>query len=277
VSLPAPSDGTFVVVTGAAAGIGAELARQLAQRGHDLMLVDRQGERVAALSAELAARHRVDVAWREVDLTVGHERDDLIAAIRDDPRVLVGLCNNAGIVSVGRFHELPLERELAMVQVNAVAVHHLTGALLPAMIAHGEGAILNTASLAANQPLPELATYAATKAFVHAFSEAVHTELAGTGVSCTSLQPNVTATEIAVDAGLEHESGMLPGFVWASAESVARAGIEGMIKGRRAVVPGVANRVVVAPLGRYMPRGIGLPIVRAAFSGGLGLGRRIRR
>jgi hypothetical protein len=274
-SLPAPTDETHVLVTGAAAGIGAELARQLAVRGHHLLLIDRNGEGLGVIAAALRERHHVDVATREVDLSVRRGREDLIAQVRSDPRALVGLCNNAGIFSLGRFDELPLERELEMVQVNAVAVHHLTGALLPAMVARGDGAILNTASLAANQPLPQLATYAATKAFVHSFSESIHAELAGTGVSCTSLQPNATATDIAVNAGLERESGLIPGFFWASPESVARAGIEGMVKGKRAVVPGAANRLVVGPLGRHLPRAIGLPVVRAAVSGGLGLGRRL--
>jgi len=273
-SLPNPTDRAYVLVTGAAAGIGAELARQLAGRGHQLLLVDRQADRVDLLAAELSECHRVEVAARACDLTVKRQRDALIAQVRRDPRALVGLCNNAGIFSLGRFHELPLERELEMVQVNVVAVHHLTGALLPGMVARGEGAILNTASLAANQPLPELATYAATKAFVHSFSESLHAELAGTGVSCTSLQPNATTTDIAINAGLERESAVLPSFVWASAESVARAGIDGMVNGRRAVVPGVANRILVSPLGRYLPRAIGLPVVRAAISSGL---RRSRR
>jgi short-subunit dehydrogenase len=105
---------------------------------------------------------------------------------------------------------------------------------------------------------------------VHSFSEAVHAELAGTGVSCTSLQPNVTATNIAVNAGLERESALIPDWLWASAESVARAGVEGMVEGRRTVVPGVANRIVVSPLGRHIPRAIGLPIVRAVFARGAG-------
>jgi hypothetical protein len=273
-SLPAPTDRTFVLVTGAAAGIGAELARHLAVRGHHLLLVDRQADRLGVLAAALSERHGVHVATRACDLTVKRQRDALIALVRRDPRALVGLCNNAGIFSLGRFDELPLARELEMVQVNAVAVHHLTGALLPAMVARGEGAILNTASMAANQPLPGLATYAATKAFVHSFSESIHAELAGTGVSCTSLQPNATTTEIAIDAGLERESGRIPSFVWASAESVARLGIDGMVKGRRTVVPGVANRILVTPFGRYLPRGIGLPVMRAAVSSGLGLARR---
>lgn len=272
-SLPAPTPGTFVLVTGAAAGIGAELARLLAQRGHDLMLVDRDEERLENAAGSLRAL--VDVTTHVCDLTVKRRRDSLVAAVRRDPRALVGLCNNAGIFSLGPFHELPYEREAEMVQVNAVAVHHLTAALLPMLVARGEGAILNTASLAANQPLPHCATYAATKAFVHSFSESLHEELRGTGVSCTSLQPGVTETRIAIAAGLQDEADTMPGFMWASAESVARAGIEGMVRGRRTVVPGLGNRVIAGPVGRFVPRRLGLPVVRAAVGLGTTVIRRV--
>lgn len=271
-SLPEPAPGTFVLITGAAAGIGEELARVLAARGHDLYLVDRDAERLE--EAASALRAAVDVTTRVCGLTVKRQRDQLIAAVKRDPRALVGLCNNAGIASLGLFHELPYAREAEMVQVNAVAVHHLTAALLPGLVARREGAILNVASLAANQPLPHLATYAATKAFVHSFSESLHEELRGTGVSVTSLQPSATATRIAIDAGIEEEARTIPGFAWASAESVARAAVEGMVRGRRTVVPGIANRLITSPLGRHVPRGIGLPVVRRAVDIGATIGRR---
>jgi short-subunit dehydrogenase len=268
-SLPKPADDTFVLVTGAAAGIGLELARCLAARGHQLLLADRDGERLVAVAAQLGADARV------CDLTVKRQRDALIAAVRRDERALVGLCNNAGIFSLGRFHELPYEREAEMVAINAVAVHHLTGALLALMVDRGEGAILNTASLAANQPLPGCATYAATKAFVHSFSEAIHTELAGTGVSCTSLQPGVTATNIAINAGLADDSEEMPRLLSASAADVARAGVEGMERGRRTVVPGVGNRALATPLGRFVPRTIGLPLTRLFASAAITLQPRV--
>ena len=248
----------MVLVTGAGAGIGAALARELARRGHGLLLVDRDG---AALDA-VAAGLDVDVATRVCDLTVKRQRTELVRAVHRSDRALVGVCNNAGIFGFGRFHELPYGREEEMVAVNAVAVHHLTGALLPGLVARGSGAILITASLAANQPMPGAATYAATKAFVHAFSEAIHTELRGTGVSCTSLQPNATRTEIAVNAGLAEQSDVLPAFLWASADDVARAGVEGMVRGRRTVVPGLHNRVITSPIGRFVPRTLGLPLMR---------------
>ena len=256
-SLPAPAPGTAVLVTGAANGIGAELARALSERGHDLFLVDRQRDRLAEVAGSIEG---VQVTTRVCDLTKDSQRGALVAAVRDDGRRLVGLCNNAGIASYGRFHELPYERELEMVRVNVVAVHHLTGSFLGAMVRHREGAILNVASLAANQPIPTLATYAASKAFVHSFSEALHAELRGTGVSVTSLCPGGTATEIINTPGAEQAARLVPDWVWASAEGVARAGVRGMERGRRTVVPGLANRIIAAPAGRFVPRSVGLPV-----------------
>ncbi|WP_320671186.1 SDR family NAD(P)-dependent oxidoreductase [Patulibacter defluvii] len=259
-SLPAPSAGTMVLVTGAASGIGEQLARQLAGRGHGLLLVDRQAAAVEALAAELDGPVRVEAAV--CDLTVAAQRDRLIARVQQDERALVGLCNNAGIMLVGAALEIPLDADRAQVAVNAVAVHHLALALAPLMVRRGEGAILNTASLAANQPLPGLATYAASKAFVHTLSEALHAELRGSGVSCTSLCPGATDTHLIDTDNGQRAARWVPGALWAQPAFVAACGIEGMVKGRRTVVPGLANRALLAPLGRYVPRKAGLPVIR---------------
>jgi hypothetical protein len=271
-SLPPPSPTTTVLVTGAASGIGAELARQLAERRYNLTLVDRQADALERVAQAIRAEHGVLVDVEVCDLVVERQRQALIRAVKAGDRALVGLCNNAGIASVGPFHELPYEREQEIVRVNAIAVHHLTGAFLGDLVGRGEGAVLNTASLAANQPLPNLATYSATKAFVHAFSEAIHTELAGTGVSCTSLCPGATATDLRQTPGGEHAAQLLPSM-WADPGPVARAGIEGMLKGRRTVVPGIANRAILAPIGRHAPRSLGLPLVRMVVSGALARSR----
>ena len=127
-------------------------------------------------------------------------------------------------------------------RLNVEAVHELTGAFLPRMVEQGSGAILNVASTAAFQPLPGFATYAASKAFVHSFSEAVHSELSGTGVSVTSLCPGFTRTEFEEAAGAEEQASKFPGFTWMESEDVARQGIEGMLAGRRTVVPGVRQQ-----------------------------------
>ena len=145
-------------------------------------------------------------------------------------------------------------------RLNVEAVHELTGAFLPRMVEQGSGAILNVASTAAFQPLPGFATYAASKAFVQSFSEAVHSELSGTGVSVTSLCPGFTKTEFDQAAGAEEQAAKIPGFTWMESEDVARQGIEGMLAGRRTVVPGVVNKVV-STSGRYTPRTVLLPLI----------------
>jgi len=253
-ALPPPTNRSTVVVTGASAGIGAELARGLASRGYGVTLVARREDRLRALAAELGPHAEVAVC----DLADAAAREALIAGL--EPQRVVGVCNNAGFGSVGRFADLDADRELQLVRVNVEAVLHLTRAFLPGMLDAGAGAVLNVASIAAFQPLPGFATYAASKAFVQSFSEAVHEELAGTGVSVTSLTPGFTETEFGEAAGAG-EHGGLPGFLFGGAESVAEAGIEAMLTGRRSAIPGLANRASMLG-GRAAPRSLLLPIVR---------------
>ena len=187
-ALPPPTNGSTILVTGASAGIGAELARGLAARGYGVTLVARREERLRALADELGSGAEV----APCDLADAAARGALVAGLE---RQVTGVCNNAGFGSVGRFAELDAERELRLVRVNVEAVVELTRAFLPGMLEAGAGAVLNVASIAAYQPLPGFAAYAASKAFVQSFSEAVHEELAGTGVSVTCLSPGFTHTE----------------------------------------------------------------------------------
>lgn len=261
-SLPVPAPQTVVVVTGAASGIGAELARQLAADGYGLLLVDRQADALAAITAELSGAGSALVESEVCDLTVIADRERLIERVRGGDRRLVGLCNNAGIMLIGGVLEIEPDVDRAQVEVNAVAVHHLATALTPLMVAGGEGALLNTASLAAHQPLPGLATYAATKAFVHALSEAMHAELRGTGVSSTSLCPGATNTHLIDTDNGRRASRWVPDALWSEPADVARIAIAAMRTGRRRVVPGRANRLLLTPAGRYAPRRVALPVVR---------------
>jgi short-subunit dehydrogenase len=262
-SLPDPTDQSTVLVTGASSGIGTELARQLVDRGHHVTLVARRRDRLEQLLAELAGRSPgVPAASIETcDLSDESERRDLIAGLEKTPRHVAGVCNNAGFGAYGRFDQLPLDREVQEVRLNVGAVHELTGAFLPDMVSRGAGAILNVGSTAAFQPLVGFATYAATKAFVLSFSEAVHAELAGTGVSCTALCPGPTKTEFGETAGMGDMESSSPGFIFQSAEVVARAGIDGMVRGKRTVLPGVRNKASALG-GRLVPRTLFLPATR---------------
>ena len=258
-SLPAPATNATVLITGASAGIGAELARQLAALGHNLTLVARRKPKLDELAEQLRLSHGIKTDVRKADLANQSQRTRLINSLRDGDVHVSGVCNNAGFGTYGRFQELALEREAEEVRLNVNAVHELTGAFLPEMVRHGAGAILNIASLAAFQPIPTNATYAATKAFVLSFSEAVHTDLAGTGVSCTALCPGPVRTEFTALAGIGNAEELTPDFVWKTAAEAAAAGVQGMIKGRRTMIPGLPSRVV-ANGGRIVPRSLLLPL-----------------
>jgi len=259
-ALPPPSYGSTVLITGASSGIGADLARQLAERGYDVTLTARRRDRLEKLADELREAHDVHVDVEPCDLGDATARRRLTSKLLAGEREVVGVCNNAGFGTLGRFLDLDLERETDVVRLNVEAVHELTGAFLPRMVEQGSGAILNVASTAAFQPLPGFATYAATKAFVQSFSEAVHSELSGTGVSVTSLCPGFTRTEFDEAAGAEDAASKLPDFTWMESDAVARQAIEGMLAGKRTVVPGMVNKVV-SNSGRYTPRTVLLPLI----------------
>jgi short-subunit dehydrogenase len=270
-SLPPPSLEATVLITGASSGIGAELARQLGARGYNVTLVARRQDRLAELAELLRARHGVVAEVHTCDLADASARGELIAAVAAGEHHVAGLCNNAGFGSFGQFWELPYDRELREVRLNIEALHELTGHFLPKMVERGAGAVLNTSSLASFQPQPLNATYAATKAFVTSFSEALHAELAGTGVSCTALCPGPVRTEFAAVAGISHLDGSGGPLIWATAQDCARVGIEGMIKGRRIVMPRLPDQVI-ASAGRFAPRSVLLPIMRTISRRGLGTG-----
>ena len=258
--LPAPSEGSTVVVTGASSGIGADLARELARRGHHVTLVARRLDLLEELAREL---RQADTA--ECDLTDEHARAHLIRRLQDGDRVLAGLCNNAGFGTSGRFTELPLETEKREVRLNVEALHELTGALVPEMVRRRQGAILNVASIGGVQPLPGMATYAATKAFVISFSEALSSELKGTGVSCSVRCPGPTRTGFSTIAGVGDIEKRFGGS-FADPVEVARAGVEAMVSGRRMVIPRGRDRAV-ARLGRLSPRSLQLAAVRLVTLG----------
>jgi hypothetical protein len=257
-SLPDPDPAATVLITGASSGIGRELALQLAARGHGVTLVARRLERLEELAQTVRDGHGVEADVHSCDLADSDARTALIAALRSGPRRVHGLCNSAGFGSWGRFQDLDAAREGEQVRVNVLALHELCGAFVPEMVRRGGGAILNLGSVVGHQPVPRNATYAATKAFVHSFSEALHQDLAGTGVSCTLIAPGPVRTEWGdVSGGHPLESG--PGFLWATPEDIARCAIDGMVKGRRTVTPNAVARTVAIG-GRLSPRSVLLPV-----------------
>ncbi|MBV8863616.1 MAG: SDR family oxidoreductase [Mycobacterium sp.] len=255
-SLPKPTNQATVVITGASSGIGTELARGLARRGYPLVLVARRRERLDELASELGDEYSVGVDVMPLDLSEAGSREELAERLRSEP--IAGLCNSAGFGTSGVFHTLPVERESEEVVLNSLTLMELTHAALPGMVERGAGAVLNIASIAGFQPIPGMAVYSASKAFVQTFSEAVHEELHGTHVSCTVLCPGPVPTEWAEIADAERWS---IGVAQVSPHDVAEAAITGMLEGRRSVVPGMVPKVVSFG-GRFVPRSVLLPALR---------------
>jgi short-subunit dehydrogenase len=264
-ALPPPTRNDAVVITGASSGIGTELARELARRSYGVVLVARRADRLADLAAELTAEHDVRADIDPCDLADAEARGALVQRLLE--REILGVCNNAGFGTVANLLDAGVEREQQVVRLNVEAVHHLTGAFLAGMVERGSGAVLNVASTAAFQPLPGFATYAASKAFVQSFSEAVHAELRGTGVSVTTLFPGFTRTEFGERANAGDQESALPDALFMAADDVARAGVEGMLAGRRTVTPGLHNRASSLG-GRFVPRSVLFPLVKKMTRGG---------
>jgi uncharacterized protein len=265
-SLPEPSDASAALVTGASAGIGAAIARELARRGHGVVLVARRKDRLDRLAAELGSEYGVRAEALGCDLAKAASRERLagrVASLGLDVEILV---NNAGFATGGAFHESDPKRELEQVRVLVESVVALTSAFLPAMVQRGRGGILNVASTAGMQPLPFSAGYSAAKAYVLAFSEAVHQEVRGAGVAVTALAPGPVSTEFWDVAGWELGGGQafekaVPRPAWVTAEQAARAGVDGLADGRRVVIPGLPVRTAMLAA-RYVPHAIKLPAVQ---------------
>lgn len=261
-TLPTPTASGRAVVTGASSGIGAALAESLAARGHGLVLVARRADRLEELADRLRTAYDVPVDVRPADLADPADRARLVEGLRAVP--IDVLCLNAGFATYGSLTELDPGREREQVAVNVVAVHDLVVDLLPGMVARRRGAVLVTGSTAGNQPSPHNATYAATKAFANTLAESLHTELRGTGVSCTLLAPGPVRTEFAEVSELGGLADRLPSFAWVSAEEAAEAAVAGMKRGRRRVVPGTTAKLQDIG-GQHAPRRILSPILARVY------------
>jgi short-subunit dehydrogenase len=226
------------LITGASVGIGEQFARQLSERGHDVVLVARDGARLEALAKEIEGRDGAKAEVLVADLTDPRQLETVEARAR----TVDLLVNNAGFGTFGAFHTLDVDAETREINLNVIALVRLTHAAASAMAERGRGGILNVSSLASFQPGPFNATYAATKAFVTSFTEGVHEELKGTGVSVTALCPGFTRTEFQERANVP--ANQVPGFMWQEAPEVARAGLDGVAKNRAVVIPGATNKVL---------------------------------
>ncbi|MGA8845710.1 MAG: SDR family oxidoreductase [Nocardioides sp.] len=266
-SLPAPAADRTALVTGASSGIGAEIARQLARRGYGVTLVARSADKLEALAAELKA-HGVRAEVIACDLTSRAARAALpgrVSALGLGVDILV---NNAGGSTLGPVSSSDPEAEIAMIELDVVAVADLCSRFLPSMVDRRRGAVLNVASTAAFQPLPGQAGYGAGKAFVLSYTQSLAGELKGTGVSATTLCPGPVDTGFGAAAGFSKAEAeeALPKVMWVSATEVARAAVEGLDKGRLVVIPGTVNRVAAA-FSQVAPRTLLLPLLAKSHPG----------
>jgi short-subunit dehydrogenase len=261
-ALPPPEQHAAALVTGSSSGIGAHIARELAARGHGVILVARREERLKALADELFRTHHVRADVIATDLSDAESRGALPMKIDERGLTVEILVNNAGFTTMGAVQKADRAAELAMVRTNVEAVVDLCTIFVTGMVSRHRGAILNTASTAAFQPLPGQAVYGASKSFVLSYGQALGAELKGTGVTVTTLCPGPVETGFAETAGLSDEeaAASLPKFMWIPPEKVAQAAIEALAAGRSVVIPGAANRVG-ALAGHLVPRSWVLPLL----------------
>jgi len=250
------------LITGASSGIGWEFARQLADRARTIVLVARRSERLAHLRDELLKRNsRLDVQVRVVDLADKAQTELMIDSLARDKIEVDLLINNAGLGDSGPFATSDPIRNEQIALVNIVALTSLTRRLLPQMIANRRGGILNISSSAGFLPIPGDAVYAATKAYVTSFSEAIRAELRGKGVSVCAVCPGPVHTEfqeVAKRPGGQPEMGSKIFFV--STERVVRAALAALEADRPVVIPGITMKIAML-LSRLMP----MPVVRLAL------------
>jgi short-subunit dehydrogenase len=260
--VPAPSADARAVVTGASQNIGEALAVELAARGHHLIITARREDVLTALADGITAQYGVTVEVRPVDLADPTERGKFCDEL--GTRNISILCANAGTGTFGPVAALDPNVEKAQVQLNVLGVHDLTLAVLPGMVARKAGGILISGSAAGNSPIPNNATYAATKAFVNTFSESIRGELKRAGVHVTVLAPG-PVRETLPDA---HEQSLveklIPDFLWISTEYTAKVSLDGLERNKMRVVPGATSKAMSVAAG-YTPRAIVTPIVGAVY------------
>jgi uncharacterized protein len=235
---------TTALVTGASAGIGRAFTLALAARGYDVVMVARDRARLAELAETLDATHRVHGQALAADLLTDDGLRVVEARLRDASDPIDLLVNNAGMGTFGDFATSDIDAEDREIRLNVLALVRLTRAALESMVPRGTGAVLNVSSLAAYQPAPSSATYAATKAFVNSFSHSLHEECRGRGVHLMTVCPGYTHTEFHERAGLGPTR--LPDFMWQSADDVVAAALRDLDRRRVVSIPGVLSKALGA-------------------------------
>jgi short-subunit dehydrogenase len=229
------------VITGASSGIGEALAVHFARGGYELVLVARSEDTLKSLAQRLQRDTGVKVRVEPADLSRRGAARQLAAALKKQDIEVDVLVNCAGVLEHGRFVEIPIRTQQGMIDLNVSGLTNMLGHFLQPMVARGKGRVLNVASIAAFQPVPSLATYAATKAYVLSLSESLVEELAGTGVTVTALCPGVTATNMVANARQKSRGLKIPDLIVGDVEDVAAQGYRACLNGEAICIPGAVN------------------------------------
>jgi len=241
-----PGKGQIALITGASAGIGEALAKRFARAGYHLVLVARSADKLKALAQSLTEQHGVKTWVSVADLSEPDAAQRLAAAMRRARRPIDVLVNNAGVLEHGNFVDTSAARHLELIALNVAGLTAMLAHFVPPMVARGHGRVLNVGSIAAFQPIPMLATYAATKAYVLSLTESLSEELKGTGVSISALCPGITDTGMLAGARQgSKELNKLPKFLIGDADAVADEGFEACISARVICVPGAVNQAAM--------------------------------
>ena len=256
--LPAPAPEAAALVTGASSGIGADLARELARRGHNVILVARRRERLEELATELRSQSGVRAEALPCDLADAEARGRLPEQIDALGLRVDVLVNNAGFATTGPYYQSDLDRELQQARLLVEAVADLTRRFTPAMAERGSGAVLTVASTAGLQPMPRMAGYGAAKAWARSFMAALHEELRHKGIAVTTLSPGPVETELWEQQDRTPVEALVPRAIWSSSEAVARAGIDALAANRVEVIPGRAMAAFFNA-SKLVPRAVSVP------------------
>jgi short-subunit dehydrogenase len=253
----------FAIITGASRGIGKAFATELAKRGRDLILLARSQDHLNRLKSELEKNHGIRALTYAIDLCDTSAIHNFVSFCSKENLAIDTLINNAGIGVWGNFAEKSLAAQSAMLTLNMTSVLTLTHELLPILKKQNKSFILNVASLAGFFPMPYFAAYAATKSFLLSLSQGLASELKSQNVVVTCLCPGPTQSDFfTYEDTKDFRWKDSPFFM--SAESVVAAGLSGLAKGKRVVVPGLANKVF-ALSGRFLPRILFDTIVRQIY------------
>jgi short-subunit dehydrogenase len=252
------------LITGASSGLGEEFARQLARENYDLVLTARREDRLKAVAAEAMKLGASKVEAIASDLGQPDAATKLYRQVSERGIEIEYLVNSAGFGTHGIFHKMPLRREIEEINLNITALVSLTRLFIEGMVARRRGIIINVASSAAFQPIPYMATYAATKAFVLNFSEAVALEVRGAGVTVMALCPGPTRTEFQGTAGVESSS--FPSFAYMDTKTVVAQALASAKRGKAVRINGIINQVM-AQSTRFAPRSVVARISGVLFKG----------